>query len=96
MVGRDVWLVAVALRLFAPCEREARHRQSALTDARVTSPQGLAPRFKASAQVQALPRRGRDKTERMALACRVVAKGLVSQCTSCIALRAIAVQAVLT
>ena len=37
----DVWLVAVALRLFAPCEREARHRQSALTDARVTSPQGL-------------------------------------------------------
>ena len=45
VVGRgrscDVWLVAVALRLFAPCEREARHRQSALTDARVTSPQGL-------------------------------------------------------
>ena len=39
-VGRP-WLTNRGSRLFATREREARRRESALTDARVTSPQGL-------------------------------------------------------
>jgi hypothetical protein len=90
-VGRAVvalapWLTNRGSRLFATREREARRRESALTDDRVTSPQGLnlgAGLVPGGARQSGggAGYGGREKTENGA---RVAAKGLDNEVTSCV------------